>query len=146
MKRRKTNPSKRISFITLGVSDLDRSREFYSKVMKLKLYKHQGDIVMFDTGGQILALYPRPLLAEDAGSKSEGSGFSGITLAMNVARKTDVDRAIRSIVSRGGKEQKPAEDKFWGGRSGYVADPDGHLWEIAWNPHIPLNRSGSLKL
>ena len=100
---------------------------------------------MFDIGGAVLALYPLKLLAEDAGLKP-GQGFGGIALAHNVKNKKDVDRVLHAAAERGARILVPAEDKFWGGRSGYFADPDGYPWEVAWNPGIKMDSRGRLIL
>jgi uncharacterized glyoxalase superfamily protein PhnB len=86
-----------------------------------------------------LALYPRQALAEDATVPAEGSGFSGITLAHNVRSREEADTLLHRAVQAGARLVKEAQDAFWGGYSGYFADPDGHLWEVAWNPHFPID-------
>jgi uncharacterized glyoxalase superfamily protein PhnB len=93
-----------------------------------------------------LSLYPRVALAEDAEIGAEGSGFRGLTLAHNVRLKEDVGVVLAEAEAAGGRIVKPARDVFWGGHSGYFADPDGHLWEVAWNPHLPLGDDGALHL
>ena len=93
---------------------------------------------MFEMGGGVLALYPRQLLAEDAKLDPAGSAFGGITLAQNVSTKAEVDAALKAAERAGAKIMKPAQDVFWGGYSGYFADPDGNPWEVAWNPHWKL--------
>lgn len=135
----------RVSFITIGVKDFKTSLDFYKDILGLKLYKLQGDIAMFDMGGSVLALYPLKLLAEDAGLRP-GSGFGGIALAYNVRLSKDVDRVLGSLQARNARILKPAEDTFWGGRSGYFADPDGYPWEVAWNPFIKMDKKGRLIL
>ncbi|MDG9668017.1 VOC family protein [Hahella sp. CR1] len=126
----------RISMITLGVEDLQRSVDFYEKGLGLpKMPTESANVAFFTLNGTWLGLYPRHLLAEDATVPDNGSGFKGVTLAHNLASKEEVDAQIQQAVEVGAKLVKPAEDTFWGGYSGYFADPDGHLWEIAWNPH-----------
>lgn len=93
-----------------------------------------------------MALYPRSLLAEDAMVSAKGSGFKGITLAQNVCTKEEVSRALNSALEAGGKILKPAQDAFWGGHSGYFSDPDGNIWEVAWNPYFKMNQDGILEL
>ena len=105
-----------------------------------------GNIIFFQLGGLVLALFPRDGLAEDAHVDSRGSGFRGITLAHNVARKEEVAPLLALAERSGGAIVKPARDVFWGGHSGYFADPDGHLWEVAWNPHFPMNERGEIVL
>ena len=125
----------RISIVTLGVSDLARSVEFYRDGLGLVLYDENTEsIAFFQNKGTWLALYPREALAADVGIPTEGSGFSGVTLAHNLRSKEEVDELLEVAVSAGATLVKPAQDTFWGGYSGYFSDPDGYLWEIAWNP------------
>jgi uncharacterized protein len=137
----------RISLITLGVDDLARARAFYETGLGWNASPaSEGDIVFFQLGGMALALYPRRLLAEDAGAPHPGPTSSAITLAHNVRDRGDVAELLDIAEAAGGKIVKPAEDASWGGRSGYFADPDGHLWEVAWNPHFKLTERGDLEL
>jgi len=137
----------RISLITLGVADLVRALHFYQDGLGWPLsHASVGDVAFFQTGGVVLALYPRTLLAADARQPDEGHGFGGITLAHNVRQKADVDRVLNDAVTAGGHLLKPAEEADWGGYSGYFADPDGHPWEVVWNPHFPFNPDGSVRL
>jgi catechol 2,3-dioxygenase-like lactoylglutathione lyase family enzyme len=125
----------RISIVTLGVSDLARSVEFYRDGLGLVLYDENTEsIAFFQNRGTWLALYPREALAADVGIATEGSGFSGVTLAHNLRSKEEVDELLNVAVAAGATLVKPAQDTFWGGYSGYFSDPDGYLWEIAWNP------------
>ncbi|SIR80617.1 hypothetical protein SAMN05421858_3838 [Haladaptatus litoreus] len=127
----------RISIVTLGVSDLDESIQFYRDGLSLPMDDREPDasIAFFEMSGMKLSLYPRELLAEDA-TVSHGVGeFDGITLAHNVESKDAVDDVLGEAVSAGGELVKPAQEADWGGYSGYFADPDGHLWEVAWNPY-----------
>ncbi len=127
----------RISIITLGVSDLARSVRFYRDGLGLPLRGEGSDaIAFFETRGTWLALYPRDALADDAAVPPDGSGFPGFTLAHNVRSREEVDALLNEAASHGAKIVKPAQDAFWGGYSGYFADPDGYLWEVAWNPHF----------
>lgn len=129
----------RISIITLGVDDLQRSVEFYRDGLGLPLFDENTEsIAFFQNRGTWLALYPRDALAEDIGIPTHGTGFSGVTLAHNVSTTEEVDALINIAVSAGATLIKPAQDTFWGGYSGYFADPDGYLWEIAWNPHFTI--------
>ncbi len=127
----------RISIITLGVADLQRSVEFYRDGLGLPLVDENTEsIAFFQTRGTWLALYPREALAADVGIPTEGSGFSGVTLAHNVRTREEVDSLLDVAVTAGATLVKPAKDAFWGGYSGYFADPEGFLWEIAWSPHF----------
>ena len=128
----------RISIIALGVSDLDRSVRFYRDGLGLPKRDGPEGIAFFETGGTWLSLYPREGLAEDATVPSEGSGFRGFTLAHNVASTDEVDRVLQQAVDAGAKLVKPGQKVFWGGYSGYFADPDEFLWEVAWNPHFTI--------
>jgi catechol 2,3-dioxygenase-like lactoylglutathione lyase family enzyme len=128
----------RISMITLGVSDLARSRVFYREGLGLPLHEASNDgVAFFELRGTWLGLYPRQALAEDATVAGQGSGFAGFALAQNRPSKEAVDATLQEAVAAGGTLVKPAEDVFWGGYSGYFADPDGFLWEVAWNPFMP---------
>jgi uncharacterized glyoxalase superfamily protein PhnB len=93
-------------------------------------------VAFFELNGTWLSLYPWNALAEDATVSQEGDGFRGITLAHVVASKEEVDHVLSQAIEAGGNLVKPAQDVFWGGYSGYFSDPDGHLWEVAWNPHF----------
>ena len=136
----------RISVVTLGVADLDRSRAFYEALgWRRSLADAQG-IVWFQTSGMALALYPRAELAKDAGIAPAGQGFPGFTLGWNGRSREEVDAALALAVAAGGKLVKAAEKAFWGGYSGYFADPDGFLWEVAWNAGFRVLEDGSLKL
>ena len=127
----------RISIITLGVSDLPGAVEFYRDGLGLPLLDENTEsIAFFKNRGTWLSLYPRDALAADAGIDTQGSGFSGVTLAHNVRSREEVDALLDVAVKAGATLVKPAEDVFWGGYSGYFADPEGYLWEIAWNPHF----------
>lgn len=138
----------RISIVTLGVADLNRALRFYRDGLGWPVSSASGDIAFLRTGGVVLALYPRALLAADAhlGAEGNGSGFGGITIAHNVREKDDVDRVLAEAVAAGATRLKAAEEAEWGGYSGYFADPDGYPWEVAWNPFFPLNLDGTLNL
>lgn len=127
----------RVSLVTLGVSDLGRATRFYEEALRLPRLKTPPEIVFFELGKTWLAQYPRELLAADAGVSAEGSGFSGFTLAHNVRSEAEVDRLLKEVADAGGRIVKPGQRADWGGYSGYFADPDGFLWEVAWNPHFP---------
>jgi hypothetical protein len=130
----------RISFVTLGVSDLARSLRFYTEVLGLQRRNDDAEVAFFEMGRTWLALYPRHLLAADAGVADDaapGGGFSGFALAHNVRTPEEVDALLAEVAGGGGEIVKPAREADWGGRSGYFADPDGFLWEVAWNPRFP---------
>nr|WP_314898561.1 VOC family protein [uncultured Deefgea sp.] len=127
----------RVSFITLGVTDLARSLVYYRDILGLQPRSVKENVVFFELGQVCLALYPHDLLAEDAGVPHEGSGFRGITLAHNVRSPEEVDQLLATAAQGGGRLVKAGHKAFWGGYTGYFADPDGHLWEVAWNPHFP---------
>ncbi len=133
----------RISMISLGVRDLARSVRFYRDGLKCLPSSASNDsIAFFKMSGTVLALYPWHKLAEDAQVADDGFGFRGVTLAHNVRERQDVSEVLKSAAAAGGQIIKPAQDVFWGGHSGYFADPDGHLWEVCWNPHFPLDDDG----
>ncbi len=125
-----------INIITLGVKNLKRSIEFYEQGLGLPRMPFEGHIAFFQLAGTWLALYPWDDLAQDAEVPAAGSGFRGVTLAHNTASKREVDQVMIEAKNAGARIIKPAQDVFWGGYSGYFADPDGHLWEVAWNPHF----------
>ncbi len=136
----------RLNIVTLGVRDLERAVAFYRDGLGWPLSSASvGDFAIFALStGTALALYPRDLLAADAHVK-DGGGFGGITLAQNVADKQAVDNVLAQAVGAGGTLLKPAVTAEWGGYSGYFADPDGHPWEVAWNPFFVLE-AGQLRL
>jgi uncharacterized glyoxalase superfamily protein PhnB len=128
-----------ISIMTLGVSDLSRSIIFYWDGLGLPTTFTEGDnITFFHLKGTWLALYPSDALAEDACLPPQRTRFGGITLARNVHTKDEADKVISQALAAGAHLLKPVADTFWGGYSGYFSDPDGHPWEVAWNPFFPL--------
>ena len=130
----------KISLVTLGVDDLDRATQFYSAGLGLPQYEFEGGgVSFFSLEGTWLALYPRADLVNDIGlSEPVQFGFSGITLAHNVASKPEVDAVLERAVAAGAKLVKPAQEVFWGGYSGYFQDTEGHYWEVAYNPYQDL--------
>lgn len=136
----------RVSLITIGVGDLARSKAFYTKLGFTASSVGGGEVVFMQAGAVALCLFPRESLACDADMPAEGSGFRGIAIAHNVREKEQVDTVIAEAVAAGGSVAKAAHDATWGGRSGYFADPDGHLWEVAWNPFFPLSPDGALSI
>jgi catechol 2,3-dioxygenase-like lactoylglutathione lyase family enzyme len=127
----------RISFVTLGVSDLARATRFYEKVLGLPKLESPESVTFFELGKTWLALYGRRDLAADAGIPAEGSGFAGFALAHNVRSEAEVDSLLAEVAAGGGRIVKAGQRADWGGYSGYFADPDGFLWEVAWNPDFP---------
>jgi catechol 2,3-dioxygenase-like lactoylglutathione lyase family enzyme len=127
-----------ISLITLGVSDLKRSIQFYQEGLSLPLRQPTDEIAFFTLKGAWLALFTQAALAADANVSSAGSGFSSVTIAHNVPAKEEVDAVLQEVIQAGATIVKAAETATWGGYSGYFADPDGHLWEVAWNPFLEI--------
>ena len=135
----------RISLVTLGVDDLERSLAFYRDGLGLKTegivgkeFEH-GAVVFFDLqAGLKLALWPRRSLSHDSGLPVESPSATEFCLAHNVASKAEVDAVMEQAGKAGAVIVKPAQDTFWGGYAGYFQDPDRHLWEVAWNPHWTL--------
>ena len=130
----------RVSIITLGVSDLDRSRKFYERLGWRPSIPDTEDIVFFQAGGIALALFPRANLVKDAQISADGQGFGGVALAYNARSREEVDSVLAEAKAAGATLPKPAQNAFWGGYSGYFSDPDGFLWEIAWNPSFSNSR------
>lgn len=137
---------RRISIVTLGVADLQRSTAFYERLGWKKSPASQESVTFIKLKGTVLGLYSRSGLAEDAGVQDSNPGFSGTALAHNLPSKAEVDEAFDFALSCGATAVKRPEKVFWGGYSGYVADPDGHLWELAHNPFAPLDKDGHLTL
>ena len=136
----------RLSIIGLGVSDLKTTSAFYEEKFGWKKMKSSNDyIVFFQLNGILLSLYPKDKLAEDATVSSEGHGFKGFSLAFNTCSKEEVDDLFGVLEEKGVRIVKRPEEVFWGGYSGYIADPDENLWEIAFNPFLPLDENGNVK-
>lgn len=137
----------KISMVTLGVSDIVKSTAFYESLGWCPSGESKtGKITFFDMGGVIFGLYPREALADDAQVSSDGGGFRGVAVSFNASSKAEVDTVLADAVKCGGKLVKPAEDVFWGGYGGYFSDPDGHLFEVAYNPFWELDESGTVIL
>jgi uncharacterized protein len=128
----------RVNMITLGVKDMEKAIQFYEHGLGLPRIPFEGGAAFFMLSGSRLSLYPSNELAEDAAVTENGTGFRGVTLAHGVSSKEEVWSILNEAARSGGKLVKPPEDVFWGGYCGYFADPDGHLWEVAWNPHFWL--------
>ncbi len=138
----------RISIVCLGVSDLERSLRFYRDGLGLPTTRRAADgVIFFQTSGVTLELFPYESLARDVSDAFNvpRCKFSGITLAHNVRSKAEVDALLQQAEAAGARIEKAAEDKDWGGYSGYFSDPDGYLWEIAWGA-FDFNEDGSLRV
>lgn len=135
----------RISLITLGVEDVARATAFYER-LGWKKSSGNDSVTFIQLKGTLLGLFSRASLAEDAKVEDTPKGFSGITLAHNVSSERGVDAVFKFALSCGATEVKKPEKVFWGGYSGYFADPDGHLWEIAYNPFFKMNAEGHVIL
>lgn len=135
----------RVSLITLGVGDLARSRAFYERLGWKTGAEPGDDVVFFQAGGLIVALWDRRMLAEDSGVR-DGGGWGGVTLAYNVRSPGEVDAVLTEAAAAGAKIARPGAETFWGGYSGVFIDPDGHPWEVAHNPHWTLHDDGSVAL
>jgi uncharacterized protein len=136
----------RMSLVTLGVADLRRARRFYEHGLGWKPGFASDDVVFYETGGPIIALFGRRDLAADAQIEDDESTFGGIALAHNVRSRDDVDAVLAEAAAAGAAILKSAEDTPWGGYSGYFADLDGHLWEIAFNPAWTIGDDGSVRM
>ena len=134
----------RLTIIGLGVSNLSASTMFYQeKFGWQKMSSSTEDITFFKLNGILLSLYSRDKLAEDATINPDGTGFKGFTMAYNTRSKEEVDGMFEDLEEKGVKIVKRPEEVFWGGYSGYIADPDHNLWEIAYNPFLKLDKIGN---
>ena len=135
----------RMSLITLGVSDLKRARSFYEALGWTTGAAPDDDVVFFQAGGMIVALWDRARLAEDSAVK-EGSGWGGVTLAYNTRSAKEVDDVIEEARAAGATIGREPGETFWGGHSGVFIDPDGYPWEVAHNPNWTIEADGSVTL
>jgi uncharacterized protein len=135
----------RLSLVTLGVADLARASAFYQALGWQTGAAPADDVVFFQSGGMIVALWGRDQLAEDSGVEDSG-GWGGVTLAHNVRSPEEVDAVIVEAERAGARIARPGGETFWGGYSGVFVDPDGHPWEVAHNPHWTLDENGSVRL
>jgi catechol 2,3-dioxygenase-like lactoylglutathione lyase family enzyme len=135
----------RLSLITLGVSDLARARTFYEALGWTTGAAPDDDVVFFQTGCMIVALWGRDQLAEDS-AVSDTGGWGGITLAYNARDRGEVDAVMAEAEAAGATIGRPPGETFWGGYSGIFLDPDGHPWEVAHNPNWTIADDGSVKL
>jgi len=135
----------RVSLITLGVADLARARAFYQELGWTTGAEPDDDVVFFQAGGMIVALWGRDQLAEDT-VVSDSGGWGGITLAHNVRSPAEVDAVLAEAEAAGATIARPGAETFWGGYAGIFVDPEGHAWEIAHNPHWTIADDGSVSL
>ncbi|MDQ3987390.1 MAG: VOC family protein [Actinomycetota bacterium] len=135
----------RVSLITLGVTDLRRARAFYEALGWTTRAKPDDDVVFFQAGGMVVALWSRSNLAEDTVIADNG-GWGGITLAHNVGSPEEVDAVLAQAEAAGATIARSGGETFWGGYSGVFVDPDGHPWEVAHNPDWTLNKDGSITI
>ncbi|TML71326.1 MAG: VOC family protein [Actinobacteria bacterium] len=135
----------RLSLVTLGVADLSRARRFYEEVGWETGAAPEDDVVFFQTGGMIVALWDRARLADDSVVTDSG-GWGGVTLAHNVRSPADVDAVLAEAERAGARIARHGAETFWGGYSGVFVDPDGHPWEVAHNPHWTIADDGSVRL
>lgn len=134
----------RISLVTLGVADVGRARRFY-EALGWSGESPDGDVVFFQAGGSIVALWGRDQLAADS-TVADGGGWGGVTLAHNVASPAEVDAVLAEAETAGATIGRPGAPTVWGGYSGVFVDPDGHPWEVAHNPGWPIAADGSISL
>lgn len=134
----------RISFLTLGVQDLSKMKEFYNRVFGWTPVKDSDGIVFYKLNGFIFALFPSDELAEDIGIPGSGAGFRKFSLAINFHSEEEVDTEFEKLVSNGAAALKKPEKVFWGGYRGYIADVEGNAWELAFNPFLKLNENNEV--
>ncbi len=137
--------AQRVSLITLGVADLDRAKAFYAALGWIPAEEPDG-VAFYQLSGLVLGLFGKEALAADQGRAGAALGTGAMTLAQNFPTEAEVDAAYRAALDAGATPLKPPQKVFWGGYSGYFADPDGHVWELAMNPFWPLSDDGTLAL
>jgi len=135
----------RLSLVTLGVRDLARARAFYEALGWTTGAAPADDVVFFQAGGMIVALWGREQLAEDSGVEDSG-GWGGVTLAYNARSPEEVDGVLAEAAAAGADVRRYGAETFWGGYSGAFVDPEGHAWEVAHNPHWTIAEDGSVSL
>jgi uncharacterized protein len=135
----------RLSLVTLGVSDLARAKRFYEALGWVTNTDPELDVVFFQAGGMVVALWDRASLAEDSGVEDPG-GWGGVTLAHNVRSPGEVDRVVAEAEAAGATIPRHGAETFWGGYSGVFVDPDGHPWEVAHNPRWTIDEDGSIRI
>jgi len=136
----------RVTLITLGVDDLERSKAFYGALGWVPTREMPGEVVFYQINGMALGFFGKAALAVDQGRPDAALGTGAMTLAQNFETEAEVDDAFSAALAAGASPLKKPEKVFWGGYSGYYADPDGHVWEVAHNPFWPLSEDGSLTL
>src|SRR5262245_14579809 len=141
------NPAARLTLLTICVSDLVRSTAFYEALGFRRRARQAAGVAFFDAGGVVLSLWSASEMGKDAGIAVERpGGFRDVSLAWNVASTDEVDRGMARAVAAGARALRTPETAFWGGYTAYFADPDDHIWEIAYNPGFPLSDDGRLTL
>jgi predicted lactoylglutathione lyase len=135
----------RVSLITLGVRDLARARAFYEALGWHTNAAPDDDVVFFQAGGMVVALWDRARLAEDSGVE-DGGGWGGVTLAYNTRSPAEVDEVIEQARAAGAQVPRAGAETFWGGYSGLFVDPEGHPWEVAHNPRWTVHEDGAVSL
>ena len=136
----------RVTLITLGVADLERAKTFYAALGWTPTREVEGQVVFYQINGMALGFFGLGPLANDQGRPNAQLGTGAMTLAQNFNTEAEVDAAYKSAIEAGATVLKEPQKVFWGGYSGYYADPDGHVWDVAHNPFWPLNEDGSLTL
>ncbi len=139
----------RLSMITLGVADLKRAVAFYEQVIGWNAAPSPSEIAFFDLGGVVFSLYPHDDLAKDRNAAADeigGSAYRGFALAHNARSKEEVDLIFSRLKDNGAMIVKEPVEVFWGGYSGYFSDPDGHSWEVAYNPHWTIQEDGRVSM
>lgn len=135
-----------LSFVTLGVADVAAATAFYEKFGLKKSAASQDAVTFFQLGSNVLSLFRREALSDDAQAEEVWSGNGGITLAFNLPSESEVDEVMKRAGENGARILKPAQKAFWGGYHGFFTDPDGHVWEVAYNPFFPADRVGAVTL
>lgn len=139
----------RMSMITLGVADLERAKAFYRDVVGWTPAPTPPEIAFFDLGGTVFSLYPHAGMVEDMGlveGKAADGAYQGFAIAHNARSKEEVDAIFARLKKNGATIKKEPEEVFWGGYSGYFCDPDGHMWEVAYNPHWTIGEDGRISM
>ena len=135
-----------VTLVTLGVKDVAIATSFYEAVGFRRSSASNDAVSFFQAGPLVLSVFGRAALADDAGLPAKGSGFRGVSLAMNLPSEEAVDAEFGRWVAAGATAVKEPQRAFWGGYTGYLADPDGHLWELAFNPGMPVRPDGTMEL